>query len=45
MSEEYERVLKWANALPDWKKKFYNDNYATSAHAKKLELNNKEEDK
>lgn len=44
MTEEYERILKWANSLPDWKKRCYNADFATSAHAKKLKLK-EEEDK
>lgn len=35
-SKEYNRIREEANSWPDWKKEFYNNNCATSAHAKKL---------
>lgn len=34
----YENVRKELESWPDWKKKAYNDNFATSAHAKKLNV-------
>lgn len=36
--EYYEKINKQINEWPDWKKQAYNDIFAVSAHAKKLDI-------
>jgi hypothetical protein len=38
-SKEYKEIKEWLMSQPEWFKKLYNDVYATSKHANKLNLN------
>ena len=40
-SETYKKVWQELSAMPDWKKEVYNTDFATSAHAIKMPIQDK----